>query len=111
MLALSLRLMGEPAESRSERLAGPMDLSWLPATSEGVMVGDYISTSIISHDAAFPVFEVARPPQGNLFDESTYTTPEKMSHLIVGGTVISGAAEKTFSSPRLTVRFQAPTAR
>jgi BNR repeat-like domain len=39
-------------------LAGPMKVSWLPATSLGLMVGDYISTSF-SGGLAFPFFSVA----------------------------------------------------
>jgi hypothetical protein len=49
--------------SRPEQLAGPMQLSWLPATSQGVMVGDYISTSFTSRRQAVPVFAVASAPK------------------------------------------------
>jgi hypothetical protein len=45
------------------QLAGPMSLSWLPNTSQGRMVGDYISTSF-SGSAAIPVFAVASAPTG-----------------------------------------------
>ncbi|TME54631.1 MAG: exo-alpha-sialidase, partial [Chloroflexi bacterium] len=31
--------------SRKQSLAGPMNLTWLPLTTQGYMVGDYISTS------------------------------------------------------------------
>jgi hypothetical protein len=59
--------------SAPSQLAGPMSLSWLPNTSQGVMVGDYISTSFVDGDAK-PFFAVARPPSGSLFDEAIYTT-------------------------------------
>ena len=39
----------------------PMTLSWLPATTQGVMVGDYISTSFAGSKAV-SVFAVASPP-------------------------------------------------
>src|SRR5437588_157209 len=49
----------------AEQLAGPMTLTWLPLTTQGFMVADYISTSIVpGDDDATPVFEVARPPTG-----------------------------------------------
>ena len=62
--------------SPPQTLAGPMQLSWLPSTSSGRMVGDYISTSY-SGNNAFPVYAVAQmpnpPPQ---FLEAMFTTQE-----------------------------------
>ena len=58
--------------SAKTQLAGPMTLTWLANTSQGYMVGDYISTSY-SGGTAHPVFEVANPPNGSVFDEATYT--------------------------------------
>ncbi len=43
------------------QIAGPMSLSWLPSTTQGVMVGDYISTSFVG-GPAFPAFAVASAP-------------------------------------------------
>ncbi len=55
------------------QLAGPMTLTWLPLTTQGYMVGDYISTSIVAGaNKATPVFEVATPPSGSTLDEATY---------------------------------------
>jgi hypothetical protein len=53
-------------------LAGPMSLTWLPNTSQGYMVGDYISTSF-SDATAYPAFAVAFAPSGGLFDEANFT--------------------------------------
>ena len=53
-------------------LAGPMRLDWLAATSQGPMVGDYISTSFIG-GRALPVFADAGPIQGAVFDEPIAT--------------------------------------
>lgn len=64
---------GGASWSRPVRLAGPMQLSWIANTSQGRMVGDYMSTSW-SGGTAHPVFAAARPPVGTAFDEATYTT-------------------------------------
>jgi BNR repeat-like domain len=45
----------------NSQLAGPMTLSWLPNTTQGRMVGDYISTSFVGSQA-FPAFAVASAP-------------------------------------------------
>ncbi|MDP9074575.1 MAG: glycoside hydrolase [Actinomycetota bacterium] len=58
--------------SRPTRLAGPMSLSWLASTSQGWMVGDYISTSF-SSAGAHPVFAVANAPAGSVLDEAMYS--------------------------------------
>jgi len=58
------------------QLAGPMPLSFIAQTSQGPMVGDYISTSI-SGGRATTVIAVGRLPVADLFDEAMYapTTP------------------------------------
>jgi hypothetical protein len=48
-----------------------MALTWLPNTSQGYMVGDYISTSF-SGGSARPVFAVANP-KSTLFDVAMYS--------------------------------------
>ena len=45
--------------------AETMSLQWLPATTNGVMVGDYISTSFAGGNAV-PVFAIASRPVGRL---------------------------------------------
>jgi hypothetical protein len=42
-----------------------MTMSWLPNTTQGRMVGDYISTSYGSDGLAHPVFAEAYLPTGN----------------------------------------------
>jgi len=54
------------------QLAGPMSHSWLASTTQGTMVGDYISTSF-SGGTAHPVFAVATAPSGTVFNEAMYT--------------------------------------
>src|SRR6266699_655487 len=102
--------------SAAEQLAGPMTLTWLPLTTQGFMVADYLSTSIVpGDDDATPVFEVAKPPTGssscsNLMTgapgqnchQATYTTPEDLLK-IVGGTNVSNAvAPSNVSKPGLS---------
>jgi hypothetical protein len=54
------------------QLSGPMSLNWLASTSQGAMVGDYISTSW-SGGYAHPVYAVAGPPSGATLDEAMFT--------------------------------------
>jgi len=67
------------------QLAGPMSLTWLANTTQGLMVGDYISTSF-SGAPAYPAFALANPPSGPVFDEATYT--------VVGGLTAGGSASR-----------------
>jgi hypothetical protein len=60
------------------QIAGSMSLTWLPNTTQGFMVGDYISTSF-SGAPAFPAFAVAHEPSGGVFDEATYTVSGGLS--------------------------------
>ncbi len=68
--------------SAPKLLAGPMKIAWLPQTTLGYMVGDYISTSIVN-GKALPVFAVARKP-GNKFHEAIYAPTNPLP--IRGGT-------------------------
>jgi hypothetical protein len=64
--------------ARPETLAGPMSLSWLANTSQGVMVGDYISASFLAgSQRVLPVYAVGRAPSGgSTFDESMFSARE-----------------------------------
>jgi hypothetical protein len=59
--------------SSPTQLAGPMLLTWLPDTSLGRMVGDYISASYVG-GRVVPVFASASAPVGNVFNESIFVT-------------------------------------
>ncbi|HZP54963.1 sialidase family protein [Actinocrinis sp.] len=63
---------GGASWTAATQLAGPMSLSWLPSTTQGVMVGDYFSTSYAGGTAR-PAFEVAFAPSGGVFNQATYT--------------------------------------
>ena len=52
---------------------GPMKISWLPASQNGPMLADYLSSSYVN-GKAFGVFMVAKVPSGGLFHEAAYTT-------------------------------------
>jgi hypothetical protein len=58
--------------STPTQLAGPMNLSWLPNTSQGRMVGDYISTSVRNGGNAYPTIAVATAPTGSTFNLAMY---------------------------------------
>jgi hypothetical protein len=73
--------------------SGPMDLTWLPLTSQGYMVGDYQSTSFRG-GLAYPAIEVANAPSGSQFDEATYTVVGGFSPIAAGNgqsATLSGA--------------------
>jgi hypothetical protein len=54
------------------QIAGPMTLSWLPNTTQGRMVADYLSTSFVG-GPAFPAFAVASAPSSGGADCFTAT--------------------------------------
>jgi hypothetical protein len=53
-------------------VAGPMQLSWLPNSQNGLMVGDYIATAF-TNGVPHGVFAVAPPNSGSTFNEAIYT--------------------------------------
>jgi hypothetical protein len=77
--------------SAPTQVAGPMTLSWLANTSQGRMVGDYISTSVLPGSGrAYPVVAVANPPSGSVFDEAMYTP--------TGGLLVTGGSRRASSA-------------
>jgi hypothetical protein len=54
-------------------VAGPMTVTWLASTTQGFMVGDYISASFNASGVAHGVFAVATAPSGNVFNEAMFT--------------------------------------
>jgi hypothetical protein len=70
-------------------VAGPMQLTWLPQSQNGLMVADYIATAF-ANGVPHGVFAVAAAPSGSTFNESMYT-----------GTGLSvAAADRQLSSSR-----------
>ncbi len=85
------------------QLAGPMALASLASTSQGRMVGDYISTSFAG-GSAHGVFAVANPPNGTTFDEAMYTPVVGLSAAraasVVNDPVLADAADHPIRSQR-----------
>jgi hypothetical protein len=69
---------GDPVQ-----LAGPMSLNQIAQTSQGPMVGDYISTSI-SGGRATTVFAVGIPATAAAFDEAMYAPANRLSIATAG---------------------------
>lgn len=72
--------------SAKTQLAGPMQLSWLASTTQGNMVGDYISTEIVN-GSAIPAFVVAHAPVGASLREALNTA--------TGLSILSGSIPAT----------------
>jgi hypothetical protein len=77
------------------QLAGPMSLEWLALTTQGFMVGDYISTSF-NAGVAFPVIANAGPGTAteNL-NEAMFTTSSGLAVAAGGTAAVTGPAVST----------------
>src|ERR687887_666376 len=64
---------GGTSWSAATQLRGPMAMSWLPDTTQGRMVGDYMSTSFDANGLAHPVFAEAYVPTAGGTDCATAT--------------------------------------
>jgi BNR repeat protein len=71
-----------------------MNLTWLANTTDGLMVGDYISTSF-SDGKAFPVFITASAPNGSQFNEALFSVTTGLT--IEGGTNTASGDHAIFS--------------
>jgi hypothetical protein len=85
---------GGTSWSAVTQIAGPMNLSWFPNTSQGRMFGDYISTSIVG-TRAFPVIAIAKAPTGTTFDVGMYVP--------TGGMPVAGGTRRAANEPAATV--------
>jgi hypothetical protein len=68
------------------QVAGPMKIAQIAATTEGAMVGDYISASFLN-GRAYPVFSVGLPATGTAFNEAAYT--------VIGGLAAQAGTHRT----------------
>ncbi len=93
--------------SSPTQVAGPMALSWLPSTNQGVMVGDYISTSFLGGNA-WGVIAVATAPRKGLFNEAMFTPTGGLP--VTGGSgasaepVVSSSSDHAASAAPLTAQ-------
>lgn len=59
-------LDGGATWSTPKQVSGPMNPQWIANTNQGLMVGDYTSTSFTSDGKAHSVFTYAKPPVGRV---------------------------------------------
>ena len=84
---------GGTSWSTAQTVAGPFGLSQIAGTSQGTMVGDYISCSVLS-GKAYALFAVGATPSGGAaFNESMYTA---------GGLSVTGGAQTALAGPVFT---------
>uniref|UniRef100_A0AAU2VG83 Exo-alpha-sialidase n=1 Tax=Streptomyces sp. NBC_00003 TaxID=2903608 RepID=A0AAU2VG83_9ACTN len=96
--------------SAPQTVAGPMSLSQIASTTQGSMVGDYISTSVVNGKSV-AVFAVGKAPtNGQTFDEGLYTVGGLM---LMGGNVKAdrGPVDAPGTSAAVPRRGPLPTAR
>jgi hypothetical protein len=74
-----------------KNIAGPMELSWIAPSDNGLMVGDYMGVDF-SNGKAFGVFAVAKAPNGSTLNEGMYTTNAALEE-ISGATRFSSRGE------------------
>jgi hypothetical protein len=72
-------------------LSGPMQLSWLPNSQNGLMVGDYIAT-VFTSGVPHGVFAVAQAVSGSTYSEAIYTGQGLT--VTAAGTQLSSAGDK-----------------
>jgi len=80
--------------SAPQTLSDPMQLGWIAPTSQGAMVGDYISTSFVAPRHAVGVFAIGFPMNGSLFNEPMFAGQETVS----GGSAGAGSTAVLFSN-------------
>jgi len=80
--------------THAKKLAGGMSVLWLPNTTLGYMVGDYISTSY-TNGKAFGVFAKALKPKNSKFNEAMYTPAMGLAEIEEGnGPYFSSVGEQ-----------------
>ncbi|WP_256177021.1 exo-alpha-sialidase [Kitasatospora aureofaciens] len=83
--------------STAQTVAGPMALSQIASTTQGAMVGDYLSTSVVNGKAV-AIFAVGKAPAGGqAFDEGMYT--------VTGGLALRAGITPSITDP---VAFTTP---
>jgi hypothetical protein len=88
---------GGASFSATSQLDGPMTLTWLPLTSQGYMVGDYISTSYDANHLAHGVFEHATSSSCTLGSNNCneYTVTPASGLLGAAGTYVPETTTKS----------------
>ncbi len=86
-------------------LTGPMMLSWLANSQNGLMVGDYIATSF-TNGVPHGVFAVASPLAGASFSEAIYTGQGLTAN--AAGRQLSSAGDKPLHKLSDTIEKERP---
>lgn len=76
--------------------------SWLPSTTSGQMVGDYVTSSFVG-SKAHGVFPTAKKLVGTTFNEPMDTNHTGLEELVEGGPQFSSANEKPVPNPHSDV--------
>jgi hypothetical protein len=92
---------GGASWSANTQLAGPMNVTWFPNTSQGRMYGDYISTSVVPGGNAWPVLPVAAAPTGSTFNQGMDVPTGGLP--VTGGTNTSSTGATTSAAPARNV--------
>ncbi len=92
---------GSTWSAESTLTASAMNLAWLANTTDGYMVGDYISTSF-SDGKAFPLFVTASAPSSGQLNEFLFTVQAGLS--VVGGTAVASGEHVVFTHAAPLVR-------
>jgi BNR repeat-like domain len=92
------------------QLAGPMTLSQIANTSQGPMVGDYISTSFAG-GTAHAAFAVGAAKSGTTFNEGIYTTTSGLTAPVGAAVVTSHGEHPVPSAASDHVAASAPVVR
>ena len=61
-----------------KKIAGPMNVGWLPVSDNGPMVADYIGVTY-SNGNPYGIFAVAQALSGTTYNESMYTTKQALA--------------------------------
>jgi hypothetical protein len=93
---------GGSSWSSTTNITGPMTLAWLPNTTQGRMVGDYISTSFAGGTVAFPAFANATAPTGGTDCSTAGVTCHEAIFSVVSGLASRGqGANSSLGDPVL----------
>jgi hypothetical protein len=86
-------------------LSGPMLVSWLPNSQNGLMVGDYVATAF-TNGVPHGVFAVASALSGTAYSEATYTGQGLT--VIAAGQQLSSAGDKPLHKLSDTIEQERP---
>jgi hypothetical protein len=93
MVGFSSSQDGGKTWSKALKLAGPMRTSWIANTSQGRMVGDYMSTSYVNGGVSFGIFAVGKQNTGAVFNEAMYTTNMGLDLTVLAGPPVLSSAQ------------------